>query len=358
MKNKMRNNWRYRRFIGDIKAGILTTVICSLVLLTGCGGSETATVPQNNTQEYMQESESRNASVEEQLETETQKTEEVAESITAKMDYAMVVRITINPKVALYLAHDGSVVDVEYLNEDAENAFSDLNITGTKFEDAVSMIVDVSAQEGYLTEGKTISVDFVESNAEETAVAELTETVQAAIQDTLTERQLTATLEIEVAGIVQESVALEPETATGQDVDGQQTEEQQTEEQQTAEQNSENSETTTQPCSACGGTGVCPECGGGTLPCKRCGGTLWESCGVCGGDGQQTCQGCRGAGTDATSGGTCRHCSGAGTYTCEVCGGSGGKSCSICNGKGVVSDDCILCHGGKACTTCGGTGTK
>ena len=38
------------------------------------------------------------------------------------------------------------------------------------------------------------------------------------------------------------------------------------------------------------------------------------------------------------------------------CGGSHGKPCSICHGKGVITDDCILCHGAKKCTVCGGSG--
>ncbi|MFR0956704.1 MAG: hypothetical protein ACLSFA_13210 [Roseburia inulinivorans] len=32
------------------------------------------------------------------------------------------------------------------------------------------------------------------------------------------------------------------------------------------------------------------------------------------------------------------------------------KPCSICHGKGVITDDCILCHGAKKCTVCGGSG--
>ena len=210
-----------------------------------------------------------------------------------KLDYATVVQITINPKVSLYLAEDGSVVDVEYLNEDAKNAFSDLKITGTKFEEAVSMIVDTSAKEGYLTEGKTISVDFVETTAEETTIETLTGNVHTAVRDALTEIQLSATLEIKVEGKMQDSFALEPEAMDKQDESGQQT--------------------VKNPCSACDGSGICPECGGGTLPCKRCGGSLWESCGVCGGSGRQSCPGCHGSGTDSTSGSACRHCGGTGT---------------------------------------------
>lgn len=55
-------------------------------------------------------------------------------------------------------------------------------------------------------------------------------------------------------------------------------------------------------------------------------------------------------------GSACRHCGGAGKIVCELCGGSHGKPCLICHGKGVITDDCILCHGAKKCTVCGGSG--
>lgn len=55
-------------------------------------------------------------------------------------------------------------------------------------------------------------------------------------------------------------------------------------------------------------------------------------------------------------GSACRHCAAAGKIVCELCGGSHGKPCLICHGKGVITDDCILCHGAKKCTVCGGSG--
>ena len=289
-------------------------------------------------------------------------------------EYVTVVRITINPELELYLDGDGKVVAVDYLNEDAENAFSALPMTGINLEEAVKLVVATSVEDGYLTEGKTITVDFVEQK-EETDLQNMMETVQTAVQDELSEKQLSATLELGTKGEIQESVALQPEPLEDtQEAAASEPSEKPAEKTASSAQpaNSPNPESTVKPsekpvsagtpannpCPECGGTGICPECGGGTLPCKRCGGSLWESCGVCGGDGRQSCPGCHGGGKDATSGESCRHCGGAGSITCELCGGSGGKSCSICNGKGVVSDDCILCHGGKSCTSCGGTGIK
>lgn len=268
-------------------------------------------------------------------------------------EYVTVVRITINPELELYLDGDGKVVAVDYLNEDAENAFSALPMTGINLEEAVKLVVATSVEDGYLTEGKTITVDFVEQK-EETDLQNMMETVQTAVQDELSEKQLSATLELGTKGEIQESVALQPEPLE----DTQEAEASEPSEKPVSAGTPEPVQPANNSCPDCGGTGICPECGGGTYPCKRCGGSLWEKCGVCGGSGRQTCPGCHGSGKDATSGESCRHCGGAGSITCEVCGGAGGKSCSICNGKGVISDDCILCHGQKICTTCGGTGVK
>lgn len=340
----MRESWKR---IGKV---LWSVAICSAVLLTGCGRSAVSSEPVENmsTETAEKTSAAQSASADQGSSTAGQDVKE-----SARPDYVMVVQLTINPKMNLYLDAGGSVVDVEYLNEDALNAFSDLAVVGMNFEDAVSMIVDVSADKGYLTEGKTISVDFIEPSSGETlqepssgeSLLKLEEEVQAAVGEILAARQFTVILEIN--GVNVESVVnMEGTGNAGAPVNPQDTD------------TPETSQTTGEACLACGGTGICPECGGGTLPCKRCGGSLWESCGVCGGGGRQNCPGCHGSGTDSTNGTSCRHCGGAGTITCEVCGGSGGKSCSICNGRGVVSDDCILCHGGKACTTCGGTGIK
>lgn len=360
-------------------------MICMLIFMSGCGAEEiTGSIAEENrnTSETMQTKEASTDTVM------NESSSDVSEDTEEMLDYVSIVRITINPQLELYLDGEDRVVGVSYLNQDAEDAFSRLSMTDLSLEDAVRQIVTVSVEEGYLTEGKTITVDFSEQD-EKANLPDRMEMVQTAVREELSEKQLTVTLEIEAEGEVQDSFVLEPdekkpseETApsSGQNGNDKTSEttgtqnDKQTDKQtgqQTGKQNgtqeagnsasaagSEAAKPAGEPCSDCGGSGICPECGGGTLPCKMCGGSLWESCGVCGGNGRQSCPGCHGSGKDATSGETCRHCGGAGSITCEVCGGAGGKSCSICNGKGVVSDDCILCHGGKACTACGGTGVK
>ncbi|MGN0166664.1 MAG: hypothetical protein ACI4AB_01360 [Acetatifactor sp.] len=361
------------------------TVSLLLIFMSGCGAEKiTGSIigeNQNISGEMQAEETSTGAVKEESGSDVTEDTEEMPA-------YVSIVRITINPQLELYLDAEDKIVDVAYLNKDAEDAFSGLKMKDLSLEDAVRQIVTVSFEEGYLTEGKSITVDFAEQD-EKADLPDKMEMIKTVVREELSEKQLAVTLEIEAEGEVQDSLVLEPdeqkafeETAhsseqTGNDKasEGTGTQNDKQTDKQTGQQTGKQNGTqeagnsasaadsaAVQPagelCPDCGGSGICPECGGGTLPCKRCGGSLWENCGVCGGSGRQNCPGCHGSGKDATSGETCKRCGGAGSTSCEVCGGAGGKSCSICNGKGVVSDDCILCHGGKACTACGGTGVK
>lgn len=210
--------------------------------------------------------------------------------------YVAVIHVKINPEFNLYLNAEESIVYVEYLNADAADLFETVDLTGQKLADGMETIVDVAEEKGYLTGKNEVMTDVV-------WVQEATD-----------------------------SGKLEKVLQTISDSSGKKT------------------------CSACGGTGICAECGGGTLPCKRCHGSLVETCSNCDTSGMQTCPGCKGSGVDATDGSACRHCGGAGKIVCELCGGSHGKPCSICHGKGVITDDCILCHGAKKCTVCGGSG--
>lgn len=210
--------------------------------------------------------------------------------------YAAVIHIKINPEFNLYLDSEGCIVYVEYLNEDAAELFETVDLTGQKLADGMETIVGAAEEKGYLTGQNEVMTDVVW--VQEAADGGKLEKVLQTISD-----------------------------STGK-----------------------------KTCSACGGTGICAECGGGTLPCKRCHGSLVETCSNCDTSGMQTCPGCKGSGVDATDGSACRHCGGAGKIVCELCGGSHGKPCSICHGKGVITDDCILCHGAKKCTVCGGSG--
>ena len=233
---------------------------------------------------------------------------------------------------------------VACLNQDAEDLFSERDLTGMDLEKAMPVIIQQAVAKEYLADGKNITIDL-EKSTESGQADTVEQVIAAAVTAELKEQGVDAVLELQDAGT---PVAIEgADTGAGDTVSD--------EADNTGNGSATNVSQKTK-CSACDGTGICQECKGGTAPCKRCGGSLWETCGTCGGSGRQTCPGCGGSGVDATSGTSCRHCGGSGGNTCQQCGGSGGKSCSICHGKGVISDDCILCHGDKKCTVCGGSG--
>lgn len=316
-----------------IKIAALLTGI-SLLLLSGCGNkAQEAEGSQVQTDIAVTATE-QTAAAEEQAET-VDPTETVDPET---LDYAYRLHITINPEFKLYLDEQSKVVAVACLNQDAEDLFSETDLMGMDLEkstefgqaDTVEQVIAAAVT----AELKEQGVDAV-LELQDAGTPVVIEGTDTGAGDTVPYK----TGNSDKAGNVAESGANNavPENGT------------------TGNGSATNVSQKTK-CSACDGTGICQECKGGTAPCKRCGGSLWETCGTCGGSGRQTCPGCGGSGVDATSGTSCRHCGGSGGNTCQQCGGSGGKSCSICHGKGVISDDCILCHGDKKCTVCGGTG--
>lgn len=343
-----------------IKIAALLTGI-SLLLLSGCGNkAQEAEESQVHTDIAVTATE-QTAAAEEQAETTDPETP----------DYAYCLHITINPEFRLYLDEQSKVVAVACLNQDAEDLFSETDLTGMDVEKAMPVIIQQAVAKEYLADGKNITIDLEKST--ESGQADTVEQVIAAtVTAELKEQGVDAVLELQDAGT---PVAIEgADTGAGDTVPDKTGNTDNSANSDKAGNAAKSGENNAVPengitgngsatnvsqktkCTACDGTGICQECKGGTAPCKRCGGSLWEICGTCGGSGRQTCPGCGGSGVDATSGTSCRHCGGSGGNTCQQCGGSGGKSCSICHGKGVISDDCILCHGDKKCTVCGGSG--
>ena len=257
--------------------------------------------------------------------------------------YAAVIHVKINPEFNLYLDAEGCIVYVEYLNEDAADLFETVDLTGQKLADGMETIVDAAEEKGYLTGQNEVTTDVVWVQ-EATDSGKLEKVLQTISDSTESEKNVKSG----------ENPASGENSASGENPENEENPESETDPGSEADQKTGTSGKKT--CSACGGTGICAECGGGTLPCKRCHGSLVETCSNCDTSGMQTCPGCKGSGVDATDGSACRHCGGAGKIVCELCGGSHGKPCSICHGKGVITDDCILCHGAKKCTVCGGSG--
>ena len=279
-------------------------------------------------------------------------------------DYAASVIVTINPQVKLYLDKDNVVIGVEYLNEDAKAAFAKVNFSDVTIEVCIDEMISAAVESEFLADGKDVSIEISEIKDGSIDSEKLCEQVETVVIVAVEENKVEANVTAKISSTDNNGVTAEKQEETGENesesVSGIE---------KTKPKEPESTEAPVEPakedCEACGGTGVCPECGGGITTCKRCGGTLRETCVVCKGNITITCQGCRGSGL-ATShetgevyeGEPCNHCGGTGIATCDQCGGAGGYTCMNCNGTGkmTLGDSCILCHGDKNCTTCGGTG--
>lgn len=282
-----------------MKKYAILLLACLLLFLPGCGKAESETKPKDETE-----------------------TSESKQDDLKDLEYAAILRVKINPEMNLFLDAENQVLAVEYLNDDAKEAFSKLSMKGITLEEAMKQIIATSVEKGYLTDGKTISVDVVESDEKQIAVQELTDKIQASVQQGLSEQQIGAKLELSVAGEIleqEEIPAVQPESV-------------------------QTSETPKNPCSVCGGTGNCQECKGDgyrgsgyTVSCPRCHGSLTE-----------TCIYCDAAGNSNKHEGVCDfpNCMGAHIYACTTCkGGSSPVTCNSCGGTGN-------------CSACNGTGEK
>ena len=74
-------------------------------------------------------------------ETESRQEATEPEEVQIPEEYALAVIVTINPQVKLYLDADNVIVGVEYLNEDAKTAFSDIDFSDVTVEKGMEKII-------------------------------------------------------------------------------------------------------------------------------------------------------------------------------------------------------------------------
>lgn len=311
-------------------------------------------------------------------------------------DYACIVEVTINPELRLYLSADSEVVGVEYLNQDAQDAYEALSLIGKPVDACVEEVVAAAIDHHYLESGKTVSVNVVEIKDDSVDEEALCNSCYTAVQHASGEKEVEPVIEVqdsngtkhqadetaqqenavgnedavsvkeaadnENSASVTETPEKTPETGTGNNdpetaaPEGGNTELNGTEEIGTSENEEvippENAQVTTveEPvantklCSTCDGTGKCQECKGSgyrgagyAVSCPRCHGSFTETCGYC-----------DASGNSKMHEGTCDFgpCMGAHVYPCTICGG------------GSQAVTCQSCSGSGKCSSCGGTGQK
>ena len=270
-----------------IKIAALLTGI-SLLLLSGCGNkAQEAEEAQVQTDIAVTATEQTTA-VEEQAETSDPET----------LDYAYRLHITINPEFRLYLDEQSKVVAVACLNQDAEDLFSETDLTGMDVEKAMPVIIQQAVTKEYLADGKNITIDL-EKSTESGQADTVEQVIAAAVTAELKEQGVDAVLELQDAGT---PVTIEGADTGAGDIVSDKTDK---------TGNADNSDKAGNAAES-GANNAVPENGAGN-----------------------------GLATNVSQKTKCSACDGTGI--CQEC-------------KGVISDDCILCHGDKKCTVCGGTG--
>lgn len=334
------------RHKGKQMAGCLLLLVALLAGMTACGDKASGT--ENTVQESTQAE-----TVSEVTDATEESTEEVKETETVEVtaaEAAMVLHITINPELNLFADKDGTILSVEYVNDDAKDAFSDIELAGRNVTDAVKQVVSTSVEKGYLKDGKQITVEMAKGEAAEaeTLPAGLSEQIAASVQEALAEEEITVQLALSVEGEKQPTVEIKPENAAEESTGSQTDESAQVTESQAAEPKASEAQPeepkAANPCKTCGGIGKCDECKGDgyrgsgyTVSCPRCHGSLTE-----------TCIYCDASGNSKKHEGTCDfpNCMGAHVYACTICnGGSTPVVCESCGGSGN-------------CSSCGGTGVQ
>lgn len=218
-------------------------------------------------------------------------------------DFSYAIDVSINPYIRLFFDDANVINGVEYLNQDAINAYADLTILEQSMADGISELLDTAETKEYLQSDSTISLTLSQ------------------VSDTVSDNQML----IDAAKCVDTYYdSLEDADAIRPDV-----------ELNVSDEISEKAQISApQKCTSCGGKGAsCSECNGTSIVhCKRCSGG-YETCGVCGGTGVDPTDGIR---------------------ACGGCGGKGGFTCSWCGG--ALQHICPICWGENTCGTCGGDG--
>lgn len=268
-------------------------------------------------------------------------TESVNTAYTVSENCVGLITISINPEIALEIDENGVVISVTYKNDDARDAYENLNLEEMLAEEAAELVVKVADEKGYLKDGGDVELRYGSTGRTSPGEAqEIISGTREALKNSLSE-------------IGKDSAVVFQMESCGEDNTG--------------------------ICDLCYGVGVivCDNCGGvsygnGMTRCDLCSGSGVYEGGQDGApDGDSAdglCRSCRGTGILTIQAQTCYTCNGTGL--CINCGGSGvdpelsdrgeTMSCHACDGTG----DCLqeVCEGGimversETCRDCGGTG--
>ena len=76
----------------------------------------------------------------------------------------IIVHITINPEFKIYINDDDKVYNVEYLNNDAKTIGNSIHVIGKTCEEAITLLLNETYQQGYLKQGNDIMITVTVSD--------------------------------------------------------------------------------------------------------------------------------------------------------------------------------------------------
>ena len=77
---------------------------------------------------------------------------------------SVVVYLTINPEVALYVDENNFVICGDCLNDDARDAYSNINFYGATIDECTKLVIEAAIDRNYLTSNKDVKVDVAALN--------------------------------------------------------------------------------------------------------------------------------------------------------------------------------------------------
>ena len=103
-------------------------------------------------------------------------------AFVAPENYVTVVQVVINPTVNLYLDGEEVILAVEYVNEDAKECYEkvEAQLVGSKLENAVDIVIDTAAADGYFAENNQVTIDIVEAKQEDKKLSVITTAIDSA----------------------------------------------------------------------------------------------------------------------------------------------------------------------------------
>ena len=114
-------------------------------------------------------------------------------------NYAMVVTITINPQLRLYLDNGGKVLAVEAINQDAEALCENLSLVDESYESVVETIVTKAEEQGYMQKDAVIHVEVTETKQDTLDTTDVLDKITETVNQTAVELQLTVEVKTEDA---------------------------------------------------------------------------------------------------------------------------------------------------------------